>query len=77
MIGVVNTKYGAPVYQASSPDTGASAITAAAVTSGNAPGRLSLENPVIWLVGIGAATLGLIAVSTHARVGPLKASVSV
>jgi hypothetical protein len=34
------------------------------------------ENPLVWLVGIGALTLGLVAVSTSVRIGPLRASAS-
>lgn len=54
----------------------ASAVTNAAVTGGGKPGRLDIDNPVVWLVGIGAVTLGLVAASTHVRVGAFRASVS-
>lgn len=39
-------------------------------------GKFDVDNPMLWLVGIGAATLGLVFASTSVRVGPLRASVS-
>lgn len=71
----MSSKYGAPAYQPASSD--ATAISMAAVTSGNRPSRFDPDNPVLWLVGIGALALGFVAISTHVRVGPLKASASV
>ena len=38
-------------------------------------GSFNAENPMVWLVGIGAVTLGLVAFSTHVRVGNLRAGV--
>lgn len=39
-------------------------------------GKLNVDNPMLWLFGIGAVTLGLVAFSTHVRVGKFNASVS-
>ncbi len=36
-----------------------------------------LDSPMLWLLGIGAVTLGLVAASTHVRVGKFNASASV
>ena len=33
------------------------------------------DNPMLWLVGLGAVTLGLIGFSTHVRVGKISAGV--
>lgn len=38
--------------------------------------KLDPENPFLWLLGLGALTLGLVAASTSLRVGPVRASVS-
>jgi hypothetical protein len=52
-----------------------SAISGSAVTTGDHhQGNLSAENPMVWLVGIGAVTLGLVAFSTHVRIGKFSAS---
>jgi hypothetical protein len=75
MSTMITSKYGAPSYQRATSD--ASPIGAAAVTSGAKTTRLSPENPMLWLFGIGAVTMGFVAFSTHARVGKLKASLSV
>lgn len=48
-----------------------------AVTTDPTSGRFNIDGPMVWLLGIGAATLGLIAVSTSIRVGPFKASASI
>lgn len=75
MGSVMSSKYGAPAYPQATSD--ASPLATTAVTSGNRPNRFSGENPMWWLVGVGAVGLGFVAFSTHARVGKLKASVSV
>jgi len=53
-----------------------SALNNSAVTTAGSVGRWDLDNPMLWLVGIGAVTLGLVATSTHVRVGGFRASVS-
>jgi hypothetical protein len=48
-----------------------------AVTTGAATRRfLDPESPELWLVGLGAVMLGLIAVSTSVRVGPVRLAAS-
>ena len=64
-------KYGMPTLSAPAQPFVA---TAASNGSVNGQGRKKFtdpDNPELWLVGIGALTLGLIAVSTSVRVGPL------
>ena len=39
----------------------------------NAAGHLSPENPLLWVFGIFALTVGLASLSTHVKVGPVKA----
>jgi len=39
-------------------------------------GLVSLHNPLTWFAIIAAATLGLAAISTSVRVGPVKVSAS-
>jgi hypothetical protein len=55
------------------PGTGSSN---GATVTGGLTSRLNSENPLLWLFGIGAVTLGLVAASTSLRVGPVRASVS-
>jgi hypothetical protein len=40
-------------------------------------GRFSADSPMLWLLGIGAATLGLIAANTSIKVGKFHASASI
>lgn len=66
-------KYGLGVGQPLTHDVHAAsvgAVTHAAQKVG------SLDNPMLWLLGIGAVTIGLVAVSTSVRIGPLHASLS-
>lgn len=35
-------------------------------------GSINPENPMLWLFGIGALTIGLVGVSTHLRVGNVR-----
>lgn len=37
---------------------------------------LEADNPVLWLFGVAAVTLGLIGINGSLRVGPFKASAS-
>jgi len=72
------SKYGMPQL---APSTGslpvAPAASNGAVATGAATRRfLDPESPELWLVGIGAVMLGLIAVSTSVRVGPVRLAAS-
>jgi hypothetical protein len=68
-------KYGMAYQQPAGADQSAAAN--GAVTSANSHvTRMSAENPAVWLVGIGAVTLGLVAFSTSVRVGKFAASAS-
>lgn len=67
------TKYGMARVQLAGTDTSGAAN--GAVTSGQLATH-SIENPMVWLIGIGAVTLGLVAFSTHVRIGAFKASAS-
>lgn len=71
-------KYGMTPQAAemTSPDLPFTGASNGAVTGKHARKFLDATNPELWLVGIGAATLGLIAVSTSVRVGPLHLSAS-
>jgi hypothetical protein len=61
-------------YQPLHPDESAAAN--GLVTSRNAHvGSANAENPFVWLLGIGAFTLGLIGFSTHVRVANIRAGV--
>lgn len=69
-------KYNLPTLQNFGSDVSGAAN--GAVTSANTSSKAtSVENPALWLVGIGALTLGLVAFSTHVRVGKFDASVNV
>jgi hypothetical protein len=39
-------------------------------------GVMSPDHPLLWFGALAAVTLGLIGFSTHAKVGPVKASLS-
>lgn len=68
-------KYNMPAYAPQGADNSGAAN--GAVTGINANlGQLGPTNPALWLLGIGAITLGLVAFSTHVRVGGVSASVS-
>lgn len=76
MAGFSALKYNMPEFQPASRDE--SAIANGAVTTVNAhTTTLNPENPFVWLAGIAAVTLGLVAVSTHARVGNVRAGLDV
>lgn len=66
-------KYGMARLQVIGADQSGAANGAVA---GAYPAVHSIENPMVWLVLIGATTLGLIAFSTSVRVGKFSASVS-
>lgn len=66
-------KYGMARLQAAGADV--SAAAAGAVTTARRAGG-TVENPMMWLLGIGAVTLGLVAFSTSVRVGSFHAAAS-
>ena len=53
-----------------------SPVTVQAVPAGISPRSLSPENPAVWLAGIAALTVGLVAVSGSVRLGRAKVSVA-
>jgi len=77
MYDTLSQKYGAASSLTLAP---AGAVPGQGASNGavtNLPfGKLDPDNPMLWLVGIGAVTLGLVFASTSIRVGPLRASVS-
>jgi len=66
-------KYNLAALPSASPD--ASSLNTAAVTTPADSAGLSASNPMVWLVALGAATLGLVSFSTSASLVPLSASV--
>lgn len=58
------------------PPPEAATLHGHAITTRTGPSRFSADNPMVWLVGVGAVTLGLVAFSTHVRVGEFSASVT-
>jgi len=68
-----SAKYGMTRSQALGSDVHAAAN--GAVTTANQTGQ-NIDNPMLWLVGIGAVTLGLVAFSTHVRIGKFSAAVT-
>lgn len=70
------SKYGMPTLMPATATPGAGASNGSVSTERSFTGRLDPENPMVWLVGIGAVTLGLVAASTSVRFGPVRASVS-
>jgi hypothetical protein len=67
-------KYGMHLTLAPSDQTVGGAGASNGAVTGGAKALLDPENPMLWLLGIGAATLGLIAFNTSVRVGPVHAS---
>jgi len=75
MSNLIADKYGAPVQTTVAPD--ASPLHSMPAMGAEGASGFSPDNPMLWLVGIGAVLLGLVGFSTSGHVGPLKASVSV
>lgn len=75
MMGIGTTKYGMDASQAFGSDVHA-ASNGAVTTIDSHAGSHTIEDPMMWLFGIGAITLGLVAFSTHVRVGKFAASAS-
>lgn len=65
-------KYNIAPYQPAGADEHAAANGAVSTSAANV-GTVNPDNPMLWLFGIGALTIGLIGVSTHVRVGTLRA----
>lgn len=65
-------KYGMPTLAPTTATAGAGAHNGVVATEHAFTGKLDPENPMLWLVGIGAVTLGLVAASTSVRVGPVR-----
>lgn len=75
MSSLAAVKYGMPQLTSVGSAPVAVGASNGAVTTGPGPHRfLDPESPELWLVGIGAVMLGLIAVSTSVRVGPVRLS---
>jgi len=70
-------KYGMPAAMVEPAQPFGTGVSNGAVTTRHAKRFLDAENPDLWLVGIGAVTLGLIAFSTSVHIGPLALSASV
>jgi hypothetical protein len=70
-----STKYGMALLPQATADVSGLDNALAPSPAGNA-GQFHPDNPMLWLLGIGALTLGLVAASTHVRVGPITASVA-
>ncbi len=75
-------KYGMPAtpVQPFGPGAAPAAITNGAVTTiglrSKGRGVTDPSNPEFWLLGVGLVTLGFLAVSTSAKVGPFRFSAS-
>lgn len=68
-------KYGMPLRPVLVGDD--QGVANGAVTTGSSHvTRYGASNPALWLLGIGAVTIGLVAFSTNVRVGSFRASVS-
>lgn len=76
MTSMATMKYGGGLaaYGPTHRDESAAA-NGAVTTAGSHSASVNGQNPMVWLVGIGALTLGLIAFSTHVRVGNIRAGV--
>lgn len=68
-------KYGMASFLPASDDQSAAANGAVTGAESHVSG-LNAENPALWLLGIGAVTIGLVAFSTSVRVGNVSASLS-
>lgn len=69
------SKYGMHGLTLAQHSEAGSGVSNGAITA-DAKRLLDPDNPLLWLLGIGAVTLGLVGLSTSARVGPLRASAS-
>jgi hypothetical protein len=67
-------KYNINGHQTLSADQ-SGAANGAVTTRDSHVASVNAENPFVWLFGLGALTLGLVAFSTHVRVGNIRAGV--
>jgi hypothetical protein len=74
-MSLISEKYGAPALAVAPTD--ASPLHSTTVQGPSPVGPLSPDNPMLWLVGIAAAAIGLVSFSVSGKAGPLKASASV
>jgi hypothetical protein len=73
MTALGSAKYGMPQLTSVGTMPVAAGASNGAVTPGSGRRRfLDPGSPELWVIGIGAAMLGLIAVSTSVRVGPVR-----
>lgn len=77
MSNVAYAKFNRMSAAAPATPYGSGAANGAVTSSPGSKSLMSGDNPGLWLLGIGAATLGLIAASTSIKVGPFHASASV
>jgi len=77
MAGYVEQRYGLGLTLSPAPPPGpiGSGVHNGAVTGSRMSG-LDPDNPMLWLLGIAAVTLGLIGATTSVRFGPFRASAS-
>lgn len=76
MLATIGTqKYNMATMPAIGSDVSGAANGAVTTVESHAT-SLNPDNPMLWLLGLGAVTLGLVAFSTHVRVGKFSASVS-
>lgn len=69
-------KYGMADRQPATGDVSGAANGAVTTNSAHVSRMGDKDNPALWLLGIGAVTLGFIAFSTSVRVGNVRGSVS-
>lgn len=69
-------KYGMALQQSIGQDVSAAANGAMTTVASHGSGH-SVGNPMIWLLGIGAVTLGLVSFSTHVGDGKISASAKI
>lgn len=75
MTAAMDFKYGLGGSASIGTDHSAAANGAVTGTNQGPASALHPDNPMTWLVALGALTLGLIGVSTHVRVGKISAGV--
>lgn len=69
-------KYNMPRRAPVSGDAAAAGTSGAVTTVLSRAGSHKADDPMVWLFGLAAVTVGLVAFSTHVRVGKVNASLS-